>query len=389
MPKICFACGHFAVGGCRILNLLVLFVALAEKFIKVPQSCRSLWRKLMIKQQLWPTVRDSLPELHQLELLLRHAPAPVSARMLAMVPLKGQQLPIYAVSVGQARADKPVLLLSAGIHGLERIGTQVLLAYLESLCSRLSWDRQFATLFDRVQLYMLPLLNPAGMALGWRANARHVDLMRNAPQDCPEGAAFLVGGQRFSHHLPWFRGSAGELETESQALVDFVSSCLFPAPFSLVLDCHSGFGRTDRLWFPYAKSSTQPIAHLAQIHRLRELLFQTYPHQNYIFEPQSRHYLCHGDLWDHLFDLSLQQPHLMLPLTLEMGSWNWVRKNPFQLLKSHGLFHPMKPHRVKRVLRSHLILFEFLLQAAAASADWLGSVDSRNAVEANALWYDR
>jgi hypothetical protein len=79
----------------------------------------------------------------------------------------------------------------------------------------------------------------------------------------------------------------------------------------------------------------------------------------------------------------------MLPLTLEMGSWNWVRKNPFQLFSSHGLFHPTKPHRVKRVLRSHLILFEFLLQATAAQAHWLPSVDSRNAVEANDLWYSR
>ena len=334
-------------------------------------------------------LQDSLPELHQLELLLRHAPAPVSAQVLAMVSAADQQFPLYAISVGNAAPDKPVLLLTGGIHGLERIGTQVLLAYLESLCSRLRWDQQFAALFDRVQLYILPLLNPGGMARGWRSNARHVDLMRNGPQDCVEGASFLVGGQRYSKFIPWFRGAADQLETESRVLCDFVQQRLFSAPFSLVLDCHSGFGQTDRLWFPYAKSSTQPIAHLAQMHRLRELLFQTYPHQNYIFEPQCRHYLCHGDLWDHLFDQSLLHQHLMLPLTLEMGSWNWVRKNPFQLFKSHGLFHPVKPHRVKRVLRSHLILFEFLLQATAASAHWLPTVDSRNAVEANDLWYSR
>jgi hypothetical protein len=334
-------------------------------------------------------LQDSLPELHQLELLLRHAPVPVSAEILAMVNAADQQFPLYAIAVGKPGAGKPVLLLTGGIHGLERIGTQVLLAYLESLCSRLRWDLQFAELFERVQLYILPLLNPGGMLRGWRSNARHVDLMRNAPQDCTEGAAFLVGGQRFSKFLPWYRGYPGQLETESRVLCDFVRQRLFAAPFSLVLDCHSGFGQTDRLWFPYARSSTQPIAHLAQMHRLRELLFQTYPHQNYIFEPQCRHYLCHGDLWDFLFDQSLLHDHLMLPLTLEMGSWNWVRKNPFQLFRSHGLFHPVKPHRVKRVLRSHLILFEFLLQAAAAHAHWLPTVDSRNAMEANELWYNR
>lgn len=332
---------------------------------------------------------DALPELHQLELLLRHAPAPVSAEVLAMIPAKSQQYPIYAIAVGKAKPDKPVLLLTGGVHGLERIGTQVLLAYLESICSRLRWDHSFATLFDRVQLYLLPLLNPGGMALGRRSNPRHVDLMRNAPQDCEEGAAFLLGGHRVSKILPWYRGEVDELEAENRALTNFVRSHLFQAPCSLVLDCHSGFGRTDRLWFPYAKSSTTPIMHLAQMHRLRELLFQTYPHQNYIFEPQARHYRCHGDVWDHLYDEAVAAKHLMLPLTLEMGSWNWVRKNPFQLFRSHGLFHPMKPHRVKRVLRSHLILFEFLLQASAASADWLSTVDSRNAMEAGELWYQR
>ena len=201
-------------------------------------------------------MQESLPELHQLELLLRHAPPPVSAQILAMVSSGDQQLPLYAIAVGKPDPAKPVLLLTGGIHGLERIGTQVLLAYLESLCSRLRWDQQFAALFDRVQLYILPLLNPSGMVRGWRSNARHVDLMRNAPQDCTEGAAFLVGGQRYSKFLPWYRGHRQQMETESRVLCDFVRQQLFSAPFSLVLDCHSGFGQTDRLWFPYAKSST-------------------------------------------------------------------------------------------------------------------------------------
>ena len=127
------------------------------------------------------------------------------------------------------------------------------------------------------------------------------------------------------------------------------------------------------------------------MYRLRQLLFDSYPHQAYQFEPQSLHYLCHGDLWDYLYDLSQQHsasPQTFLPLTLEMGSWNWVRKNPFQLLRSHGLFHPVKPHRIKRVLRSHLILFDFLLHATAAAPDWLPGVSSRNASEAGELWYN-
>lgn len=49
-----------------------------------------------------------------------------------------------------------------------------------------------------------------------------------------------------------------------------------------------------------------------------------------MFEPQSQQYLTHGDLWDHLYLRALtgHPGHLFLPLTLEMGSWLWVKKNP-------------------------------------------------------------
>jgi hypothetical protein len=212
--------------------------------------------------------------------------------------------------------------------------------------------------------------------------------MRNAPQECTEGAAWLVGGHRLGTVLPWYRGKPGVMEAESQALVSFIRRELFARPCSLVLDCHSGFGRTDRLWFPYAKSRRQPITHLAEMYRLRQLLFETYPHQTYSFEPQSQHYLCHGDIWDYLYDQALAHNSLMLPLTLEMGSWNWVRKNPFQLLSSLGMFHPVKPHRVKRVLRSHLILINFLINATLSYQQWL-PVPARDQLKAAAvkLWY--
>lgn len=77
---------------------------------------------------------------------------------------------------------------------------------------------------------------------------------------------------------------------------------------------------------------------------------QTYPHQDYLFEPQSRYYLTHGDLWDFLY-LRNRWKVVMCscPLTLEMGSWRWIRKNPLQLRQLLGLYHPIKPHRLNRV----------------------------------------
>ena len=189
--------------------------------------------------------------------------------------------------------------------------------------------------------------------------------------------------------VPGRTRSVGEVDpVAAQALCRVVEERLLPHRFSMALDCHSGFGTTDRLWFPYAKSRREPIAHLAEMYRLRQLLFQSYPHQNYIFEPQSQHYLCHGDLWDYLYDLAQAQHSTMLPLTLEMGSWNWVRKNPFQLLSSLGMFHPIKPHRVKRVLRSHLILINFLISASLSYQHWL-PLQNKELLQAEAirLWY--
>ena len=69
-------------------------------------------------------------------------------------------------------------------------------------------------------------------------------------------------------------------------------------------------------------------------------------HHRYVIEPQSRQYLAHGDLWDHLYLRSRERPErVFLPLTLEMGSWIWVKKNPRQLFSRQGIFNPLVQHR--------------------------------------------
>ena len=69
-----------------------------------------------------------LPELHQLEYLLASAPPEVTLMRVGEIADGERAWPFYAVQVGQAGIDKPALLLTAGVHGLERIGSQVLLA---------------------------------------------------------------------------------------------------------------------------------------------------------------------------------------------------------------------------------------------------------------------
>ena len=142
-----------------------------------------------------------LPELLQLQQMIEQAPAQLRTQVLTKVPHMTEKLPVYALALGKQDKTLPAVVLVGGVHGLERIGTQVVLAYLQTLLNRLPWDLCLQHTLEHCCIYFIPLLNPAGMANGWRANGNSVDLMRNAPVDCTEGAAWLVGGQRISRAI--------------------------------------------------------------------------------------------------------------------------------------------------------------------------------------------
>ncbi|WP_417503080.1 M14 family zinc carboxypeptidase, partial [Marinobacter sp.] len=198
-------------------------------------------------------LRRRLPELIELERTLAESPKQFSVQVSASIPVGSHEFPIYRVDVGDAPADRPALLLLGGVHGLERIGTQVVTAWLQNLANRLRWDEHLAELLKQVRLVVVPLLNPGGMYLGRRSNPAGVDLMRNAPISAQSPSTFLVGGQRLSPSLPWYRGKLDQgMEPENLALQSIIEEVLSGRPFSVSLDCHSGFGWRDQIWFPYA-----------------------------------------------------------------------------------------------------------------------------------------
>jgi hypothetical protein len=328
-----------------------------------------------------------LPELVALERTIALGGSHLQARTVCRVDLPGGgSYPVHAITLGNPSPDVPAVGYFGGVHGLERIGAGVVIAYLHSLVMRLPWDSALHRQLESVRLLFMPIVNPGGMALGTRANPQGVDLMRNAPVVARDPVPFLVGGQRISARLPWYRGPASAaMEAENQAVCAVVQAELLARPFSVSVDCHSGFGASDRLWFPYAHTRA-PIAHLAEMHALKRIFMASHSHYRYIFEPQSLQYLAHGDLWDHLYQ---QARHVFLPLTLEMGSWLWVKKNPRQLFSRHGIFNPLLPHRQQRVLRQHQSLLDFLARAAHGHRLWLPAAETRAAQHAQALqdWY--
>lgn len=334
--------------------------------------------------------RDKLPELTELERILQLAGTRLSSRVVREVPCPGGTLPVYAITLGNPSPEVPAIGFFGGIHGLERIGAEVVMAFLHSLVMRLNWDHTLHRQLESLRLVFMPLVNPGGVLQGTRANPNGVDLMRNAPVEALEPVSAWLGGQRWSARLPWYRGRLGDaMELENQAVCEVVQTELLSRAFSMSVDCHSGFGVSDRLWFPFAHTR-KPLHHLAEMHALNLIFRQTHSHHPYIFEPQSRQYLTHGDLWDHLYLASRQTPErIFLPLTLEMGSWLWIKKNPKQLFSRHGIFNPLMGHRQQRVLRRHLSLLDFLSRAACSARLWLPTGEERRHHDAQALqhWY--
>ncbi|MGK5023364.1 M14 family zinc carboxypeptidase [Janthinobacterium sp. RB2R34] len=336
-------------------------------------------------------IEKNLPELVMLKRLIDEGSRHLEVAAPCSIPIDGRDFPVYTIALGNPSPDVPVLGFFGGIHGLERIGTQVILAFLQSILARLQWDSTLHQQLESMRLVFMPLVNPGGMWQGTRCNPQGVDLMRNAPLSASEPVPFLLGGQRYSNKLPWYRGHDGApMQVESQAVCELVERELLSRQFSIALDCHSGFGLRDRIWFPHAHTAT-PIAHLADIGALEELYSRTYPNHNYVFEPQSRQYRTHGDLWDYLYlQGTSDSERVFLPLTLEMGSWLWVKKNPRQLFNRAGIFNPTAAHRLQRVLRRHLVWFDFLMRAANSHGRWMPEGLARKAHRRRALaqWYE-
>jgi hypothetical protein len=275
--------------------------------------------------------------------------------VLAEIEHARRRWPVHAITLGRGAPTEPAFLVVGGVHGLERIGTEVAIAYLQTLIAQLAWDELLHHALETSRLLVVPLVNPVGMATRTRSNGNGVDLMRNAPGGATGFATPLVGGQSWTPRLPWYTGRAGAtMEPEAAALVAFVERELFASRFAISIDLHSGFGLVDRIWYPYARTR-EHLPDLDKVEALHALLDDTLPNHVYQVEQTARVYTIRGDLWDHLYDRRRAAgPGTLLPLTLEMGTWAlWVGR--------------------RRHMRRHLLLLDFLFRAARSSERWIST----------------
>jgi hypothetical protein len=338
--------------------------------------------------------RRHFREMDELEELIAEFGDQARVEVIDTAQYKERSFPLYVIEIGSKNLADPVVGFFAGVHGLEKIGTEVILAYMHTVLELLRWDHGFRERLKTTRLVFMPIVNPVGIVLRSRANGNGVDLMRNSPVEAEEGGGPIYRGHRISPRLPWYRGPEGApMEIEAQALCRVVEERLFPSKLAIAVDVHSGFGARDRFWFPFGHSR-RPFDYLPEVFGLKELFDKTYPHHFYIIEPVSRQYTIYGDLWDYLFlkhQQKFNEPRFF-SWTLEMGSWMWLRKNPAQIFNRDGIFHPVKPHRRQRILRRHNNLFDFLHRALQAPEAWLNQspeVRVQKNQQALDLWYGK
>ncbi len=308
----------------------------------------------------------------QLQTLAKRYPRYFRLESLDSVPTRKGREPIQRFSLTDHEAENleelPVLGLFAGVHGLEVIGVQILVHFLDFALKQTDWNEQFRDLLTKVRMVGIPIVNPAGLVHMTRSNGHGVDLMRNAPVEsaCP---SVFIGGHRWSAWLPYFRGKQ-DLELESRLLLRLVQEQCFNAPFSITMDLHSGFGVRDCLWTPYAKQQGLPPT-WEEYRRIAQLIDNSLKYAKYDFAPQSRYYCTNGDLWDYLYDRYLEQnpgeEGHFLPLTLEVGTWRFIKKSPLTGFRTWNYFNPAHAHRFRRVIRRHIQLLNLL---AHLTANW-------------------
>ena len=77
--------------------------------------------------------------------------------------------------------DRPEFKYIANMHGDEIVGREIMVKFIKDLLINYGKDPQVTNLLDRVQIYILPSMNPDGAALSMRGNAKYVDLNRDFP----------------------------------------------------------------------------------------------------------------------------------------------------------------------------------------------------------------
>lgn len=76
---------------------------------------------------------------------------------------------------------RPEFKFIANMHGDEIVGREMMVRLIKDLLTGYGKDPQITNLLDRVQIYIMPSMNPDGAAAATRGNGKSIDLNRDFP----------------------------------------------------------------------------------------------------------------------------------------------------------------------------------------------------------------
>lgn len=231
--------------------------------------------EIIVEMQKQVLIDPKWPTLAAIDSILQRLVTQDSCfcRLLEIGTSAFYHLPIYCVRISAVAgkvATRPAVLFTAGHHGNEPLGVAICLHLIDSLCSGFAHDANIRNWANKLDIYIVPLINPDGYrlvreersGLVWRKNLRDndgdgqfspandgVDLNRN----------YGIGGVMVaaSHY---YAGSAPFSEPETQAIRDLVRQVQFVAH----LDFHSA---GEAVLYPvgigYEAGANDPMALLA------------------------------------------------------------------------------------------------------------------------------
>ena len=80
-----------------------------------------------------------LKEIESLEKIIANFGSLARTEVVEEVTYKGKTFPIHTVEIGSENPEDPVIGYFGGVHGLEKIGSEVILAFMDSLASLANW----------------------------------------------------------------------------------------------------------------------------------------------------------------------------------------------------------------------------------------------------------
>ncbi len=250
-----------------------------------------------------------------------------------------QGLPLFAIKIARRDGvERPEVLITASIHAVEFTGDRVAIGIAHKLIDEDGKNPWVTELLDKMDFYILPLMNPDGyraasrhLGHGFtmrRTNTREVDLNRNFPY--PEGVkpkSFLAG----SHHKisANYMGPYPLSEPETRALDNFVKK----HNFFVAVNFH-----TTGSFFVYPWGFAGDEAPHKELYEKMGKTFNKHQQfHKYTVQQSFKWYQTVGDLDDWLYGR-----YGALSVTVEVAKPGWRLLNPIRLINPFWWYNPLK-----------------------------------------------